>query len=58
MLFRSDVWAGDAEIELYESPTEELFLLEPLEVIGGYYHRVGVSWKGGTTLVRNSDSAG
>lgn len=54
----ADVWAGDAEIELYESPTEELFLLEPLEVIGGYYHRVGVSWKGGTTLVRNSDSAG
>ncbi len=54
----ADVWAGDAEIELYESPTEELFLLEPLEVIGGYYHRVGVSWKGGTTLMRNSDPAG
>ena len=27
-------------------------LLAPLEIIGGYYHRVGVSWKGGTTLRR------
>ncbi|MEA1903553.1 MAG: acetoacetate decarboxylase family protein [Actinomycetota bacterium] len=46
----ADVWAGDAEIELHESPTEELSLLAPEEVIGGFYHRVGVSWKGGTTL--------
>jgi hypothetical protein len=50
----ADVWAGDADIRIFESPTEELSLLEPLEVIGGYYHRVGVSWKGGTTLTRNS----
>lgn len=46
----ADVWAGDAEIELYDSPTEDLALLREAEVIGGYYHRVGVSWKGGTTL--------
>jgi hypothetical protein len=46
----ADVWAGRAEVELLESPTEELSLLEPLEVLGGYYHRVGVSWRGGTTL--------
>ena len=46
----ADVWGGDAEIELFESPTEELSLLQPEEVIGGFYHRVGVSWKGGTTL--------
>ena len=46
----ADVWAGDADIELFESPTEELSLLRPDEMIGGFYHRVGVSWKGGKTL--------
>lgn len=48
----ADVWAADAELELFETPTEELALLEPLEIIGGFFHRVGVSWKGGTTLER------
>lgn len=46
----ADVWAATAELELYDSPIEELSLLDPLEIIGGYYHRVGVSWRGGTTL--------
>jgi len=46
----ADVWSGKASLELLDSPTEELSVLEPLEVIGGYYHRVGVSWRGGTTL--------
>lgn len=49
----ADVWTGEAEIVLHESPTEELYLLEPLEILGGFYHRVGVSWKGGTTLRRS-----
>ncbi len=48
----SDVWSGEAEIELFDAPTEELASLEPLEIIGGYYHRVGVTWKEGTTLRR------
>jgi hypothetical protein len=48
----ADVWKGEAELHLSGSPTEELSLLAPLEIIGGYYHRVGVSWKGGTTLSR------
>lgn len=47
-----DVWGGEAAIELFESPSDELSLLAPLEIIGGYYHRVGVSWDGGTTLRR------
>ncbi len=46
----ADVWAADATLALHSTPTEELALLEPLEIIGGYYHRVGVSWRGGTTL--------
>jgi acetoacetate decarboxylase len=48
----ADVWSGDAEIELFDSPTEDLSLLREAEIIGGYYHKVGVSWKGGTTLHR------
>lgn len=46
----ADVWAGDATLEVYDSPSDELRLLEPKEIIGGFYHRVGVSWRGGTTL--------
>ena len=46
----ADVWAADATLDLFATPTEELARLEPLDIIGGYYHRVGVSWKGGTTL--------
>lgn len=44
------VHSGDAEIELFDAPTEELTRLEPTEMIGGYYRRVGNSWGGGTTL--------
>lgn len=50
----ADVWAADAEIELFESPTEELALLAGAEMIGGFYHKVGVSWKGGRTLRRTA----
>lgn len=46
----ADVWAGEADVELYDAPFDELAMLEPTEVIGGFYHRVGVSWRGGTTL--------
>ena len=46
----ADVWAADATLDILESPYDELHLLAPEEIIGGFYHRVGVSWKGGTTL--------
>jgi acetoacetate decarboxylase len=45
-----DVWAASAQLDIFDSPVDELSLLEPTEIIGGFYHRVGVSWKGGTTL--------
>ena len=48
----ADVWSGEAEVEVFDSPWDELSLLAPIEVIGGYYHRVGVSWREGTTLRR------
>jgi acetoacetate decarboxylase len=46
----ADVWGATAELEVFDAPADELSLLEPTEIIGGFYHRVGVSWKGGTTL--------
>ena len=43
-------WAGDATLDLFDSPTEELASLEIHEIIGGYYRQVGVVWDGGRTL--------
>jgi acetoacetate decarboxylase len=44
-------WRADAELELFDSPWDELASALPVrEVIGGYYRQVGVSWDGGTTL--------
>jgi acetoacetate decarboxylase len=44
-------WQGDAELELFDSPWDELASALPVgEIIGGYYRQVGVSWNGGTTL--------
>jgi len=48
----ADVWAAEAELELRASPFEELAALQPVEVIGGYYHKVANSWQEGTTLRR------
>lgn len=45
-------WSGDAELRLFDSPTEELASLTVDEVIGGYYRQVGVVWDGGKTLWR------
>jgi acetoacetate decarboxylase len=49
--------AGDAALELFESPTEELADLEVDEVIGGYFRQVGVTWDGGTVLAGTSGPA-
>jgi acetoacetate decarboxylase len=43
-------WRGDATLELFESPTEELAALEVREIIAGYYRQVGVTWDGGQVL--------
>ncbi len=43
-------WRGDASLELFDSPTEELADLEVRELIGGYYRQIGVTWDGGTVL--------
>ena len=46
----SPAWRGDATIELFDAPNEELSSLEPREIIGGYFRSVGSTFRGGTTL--------
>jgi hypothetical protein len=41
---------GDADLELFSSPVEELTRLAPREMIGGYYRSVGTTFAGGQTL--------
>jgi acetoacetate decarboxylase len=48
----SPAWRGDAELELYDSPVEELTTIAPREFIGGYWRSVGTTFAGGETLER------
>jgi acetoacetate decarboxylase len=44
-------YRGSATLELFDSPTEELAALAPIEMIGGYFRTVGTTFNGGTTLI-------
>lgn len=43
-------YGGTATLSLFDSPSEELTALEPIEIIGGYFRSVGTTFNGGTTL--------
>ncbi|ANW17612.1 acetoacetate decarboxylase family protein [Streptomyces clavuligerus] len=43
-------WRGEAELDLFDAPTEELARLEVREPIAAYWRQVGVVWDGGTLL--------
>lgn len=47
-------WAADADLRLFEAPTEELADLAVEEPIGAYYRQVGVCWNGGKVLSRKA----
>lgn len=49
------IYAGSAEVRLFESPTEEFTLLEPRELLGSYYREVGATFMSGTTVERHHD---
>jgi acetoacetate decarboxylase len=44
------VFVGDADLELFASPTEEFDRLEVRELIGATYRQVGATFVGGETL--------
>ncbi|MBS1256865.1 MAG: hypothetical protein MAG581_02693 [Deltaproteobacteria bacterium] len=55
--FQSEIgrsFTGNFEIELFDSPTEELTRLQPKELIAGYWRELSFSWKSGTTLSRTN----
>jgi len=44
------VFRGDAELDIFDNPTEELARFGDIEIIGGFYRQVGNSMGGGTTV--------
>ncbi|GLF98884.1 acetoacetate decarboxylase family protein [Streptomyces yaizuensis] len=51
-------WRGDAELDLFDAPTEELSRLAVREPIAAYWRQVGVVWDGGTLLESGTSGAG
>ena len=43
-------WTGDATVELFDAPGEELASLAVREPIAGYWRRVAATFDGGTRL--------
>ena len=52
------VWRGEADLDLFEAPTEELALLEVREPIAAYIRQVGVVWDGGRLLESGTSGVG
>ena len=46
----TELWEGEPEIRLYPSPVEEFDLLQPREMLRGYYQSVGFTFGGGEVL--------
>ena len=47
-------FAGTFDLQLFDSPVEELARLEILETIAGYWREIAFSWRSGTTLRRRN----
>lgn len=45
---------GTFDLQLHDSPVEELARLEVLEAIAGYWREIAFSWRSGTTLRRRN----
>jgi hypothetical protein len=52
-LLIDDVWTGPAELEMYESPADELAALRPVEILQGYRFAFAETISGGTLLSRD-----
>lgn len=48
----ADIWAGDAEVRFLESAGEEIAALRPVEILGGFYHSMGLTITGGRVIHR------
>ena len=45
---------GEFEMQLFDSPVEDLIKLQPIENLAGYWREIGFSWRSGTTLRRRN----
>ena len=48
----ADIWAGEAQVKFLHSAMEEVAGIEPLEMLGGFYHNMGLTITGGNVLHR------
>ena len=48
-------FTGTAALRVFPSPTEELAALAPREMLGGFWRRVGFTFRGGRTLSRSGE---
>jgi enduracididine biosynthesis enzyme MppR len=46
----ANVWSGDAKLTLFESPSEDVALLAPVEILGGYRFSFAETLTGGRLL--------
>lgn len=46
----ADTWAGDADLKFFESALEEVAALVPLEMLGGFFHSMGLTITGGRVI--------
>ena len=47
-------FTGTFDLEMFDSPVEELTRLQPVEFLAGYWREVAFSWRSGTTLRRSN----
>jgi acetoacetate decarboxylase len=47
-----DVWAGDADLKFFDSASEEIAALSPIEMLGGFFHSMGVTITGGKVIYK------
>jgi acetoacetate decarboxylase len=48
----ADVWAGDADLKFFESAVEEVAALAPVEMLGGFFHSMGLTITGGKVIYK------
>jgi len=48
----ADIWAGDADLKFFESAVEEVAALAPVEMLGGFFHSMGLTITGGKVLYK------
>jgi acetoacetate decarboxylase len=46
----SEIWAGDADLKFFKSTMEETTALAPVEMLGGFFHNMGLTITGGKVI--------